>query len=81
MRTTLDLDPDVLAAAKELARRRKLSTGRVISELVREALSRPRQEVSASPTEQSRSGFRPFRAEGRVVTDELVERLRDAEGI
>lgn len=38
MRTTLDLDPDVLAAAKELARRRKLSTGRVISELVREAL-------------------------------------------
>jgi hypothetical protein len=81
MRTTLDLDPDVLAAAKELARRRKLSVGRVISELVREALSGQRRDTGAPSAKGSHCGFRPFPAEGRVVTEEWVERLRDVEGV
>lgn len=41
MRTTLDIDDDVLQAAKELAAVRKLTAGRVISTLARAAL-RPR---------------------------------------
>jgi hypothetical protein len=38
VRTTLDLDPDVLQAAKELAAVRGLTAGQVLSELARKAL-------------------------------------------
>jgi hypothetical protein len=40
VRTTLDLDADVLLVAKELAEARRTTAGRVISELVRKALAR-----------------------------------------
>ena len=43
MRTTLDLDPDVLQAAKELAAARRSTAGKVISDLARKALESPRQ--------------------------------------
>ncbi|CDI04370.1 MAG TPA: DUF6364 family protein [Candidatus Competibacter sp.] len=84
MRTTLDIDDDVLNAAKELARRERLSMGRMVSRLLRQgltghALARP----PLSPQEQEQvaiTGFQPFPA-GRLVTDEAVNRLRDAEGI
>ncbi len=39
MRTTLDLDEDVLQAAKELAAARGTTAGRVLSELARKALT------------------------------------------
>jgi hypothetical protein len=39
MRTTLDLDDDVLQAAKELAAARGSTAGRVLSELARQALA------------------------------------------
>lgn len=39
MRTTLDLDEDVLQAAKELAAVRGTTAGRVLSELARQALT------------------------------------------
>ena len=39
MRTTLDIEDDVLAAAKELARRQGTSAGEVVSRLPRVALS------------------------------------------
>jgi hypothetical protein len=38
VRTTLDIDEDVLNAAKELAEARRTTAGRVISDLVRKAL-------------------------------------------
>jgi hypothetical protein len=37
MRTTLDIDDDILAAAKERAQRERKSIGTVISELARRA--------------------------------------------
>ena len=39
MRTTLDIDDDVLASAKEIARREKKTAGQVLSELARRALT------------------------------------------
>lgn len=39
MRTTLDIDDDVLQAAKELARRGKRTAGHVLSALTRRALT------------------------------------------
>ena len=38
MKTTLDIDEDVLQAAKELATARKSTTGKILSELARKAL-------------------------------------------
>ena len=43
VRTTLDLDADVLQAAKELAAARKSTTGKVLSELARKGLESPRE--------------------------------------
>ena len=45
MRTTLDIDKDVLETAKELAARRGTSAGRVLSDLARSALA-PRERTS-----------------------------------
>ena len=38
MRTTIDIEDDVLAAAKELARLQNVSTGQIVSKLLRTAL-------------------------------------------
>jgi hypothetical protein len=42
MRTTLDLDDDVLQAAKELAAAAHSTAGKVLSDLARKALTPPR---------------------------------------
>lgn len=42
MRTTLDLDLDILLAAKEIGAARGVSAGKVLSELVRKALAAPK---------------------------------------
>ena len=47
MRTTLDIDEDVLQTAKELASLRKTTTGRVLSDLARTALQ-PSEEHQAT---------------------------------
>ena len=39
MRTTLDIDDDVLQAAKDLARRQQITAGQIISRLLRERLT------------------------------------------
>lgn len=76
MRTTLDIDDDVLAAAKDRARRHKKSTGAVISELARSALTAPPPERSSSRTKDL-YGFRPFPKRGGIVTNELIDKLRE----
>ena len=42
VRTTLDLDDDLLQAAKELAASRGLTAGQVLSELARKGLEAPK---------------------------------------
>jgi len=79
MRTTLDIDDDVLQAAKELARHRGSTAGRVLSELARRALC---DEGSGRTGEAQVSyGVPVIPAEGRVVTDEMLGDLADREGI
>jgi hypothetical protein len=80
MRTTLDIEDDVLSAVKELARKQGRTAGEVISALTRAALTGV--TASAGVREPRASyGFRPFPAEGRVVSNEVIEELRDREGI
>lgn len=79
MRTTLDIDEDVLVAAKELARRQRKTAGKLASELMREALqSRTKR---ASKAARSWHGFRPIPAGQSPVTNELVNEMRDELGI
>jgi hypothetical protein len=71
MRTTLDIANDVLQAAKERARREKKTTGEVISELARSALTAP-----AARGPKASYGFRPFPKRGGIVNNELIDKLR-----
>lgn len=81
MRTTLDIDDDVLAAAKALARRERKSAGAVISELARRALTHsPTAAASGVAEPASFYGFDPLPERGVVVTDALIDRLRDEAG-
>jgi hypothetical protein len=73
MRTTLDIDDDVLQAAKELASNRRTSAGKVLSDLARKALEPGgrkalRNGIAVLPRRR-RGGPKP--------TMELVNRLRD----
>ena len=73
MRTTLDIDNDVLQAAKERARREKKTMGEIISELSRKALT----SASTEKPMKSLHGFRPFPKRGGVVTNDLIGKLRE----
>jgi hypothetical protein len=76
MRTTLDIADDVLQAAKERAQREKKTTGEMISELARIALTTPPRPLSANEPEAVH-GFRPFASRGGIVTNELIDKLRE----
>ena len=43
VRTTLDIDDDVLQASKEIGAMRKKTAGQILSELARKGLYRPQQ--------------------------------------
>ena len=74
MRTTLDIDDDVLHAAKELARREKKTAGAVISELTRKALGAP---PPSARQPKAVHGFRPFPRRGGIVTNAQIDKLRE----
>lgn len=78
MRTTVNLAEDVLYAVKEKARREGRSAGDVLSDLVRKALT---GSVGADdPAGESFYGFHPLPRRGAVVTNELIDRLREEHG-
>ena len=81
MRTVIDLDRDLLIAAKEIARAEKMSLGTVISRLVRQALTGGAAPQSTTNPPATATGFVPFEPRGVVVSNELINRLRDADGI
>lgn len=81
MRTTIDLESDVLAAAKELARQQHTSVSKIISQLARRGLIGTPAPQSVSRQAPIGPGFEPFPARGVIVSNKLIDRLRDAEGI
>jgi hypothetical protein len=72
MRTTLDISQDVLLAAKELAARRNVTMGEVISDLARKSL-RSNTAIAAG----TRNGFPLLTPTGQVVTSELIRTLQE----
>jgi hypothetical protein len=73
MRTTLSIDDDILAAAREIADSERKSVGEVISALARNGM-RP-----VVTDREFRNGvlLLPLRAGGQRVTSELVRKLQD----
>lgn len=77
MRTTLDIDDDVLQAAKERARRENKTAGEVVSELLRQALTAPPSPAPSAVREpKAVYGLKPFARRGGIVTNELIDQLR-----
>jgi hypothetical protein len=72
MRTTLEIDDDILLAAKEIAARDGKTAGQVLSELARRGIHCPPATTEAPRFE---NGFEILPAGGRVVTPELVQRI------
>lgn len=62
MRTTLDIDDDVLEAVKQMAQEQKKSAGAVLSELAREAILAPGRLAAVGFGETPQVGLvRPLR--------------------
>ena len=91
MRTTLDIADDVLFAAKEIARREKKSVGRIISDLARQTFTHAsasdaspgsgNKPVPQASERLSAYGINPLPRRGIVVTNELIDRLRDQDSV
>ena len=77
MRTTLDLDDNALDAVRDLASVEKRSIGKVAGDLILEALrNRSSREFAV------RNGVPLIpRTGGEVVTEELIQRIRDDAGL
>ncbi len=80
MRTTLDIDEDVLAAAKELAKAQNSTAGEVISDLARKALT---SAAGAEGREAAphgllyEDGWYVLPLRGAVVTNELIDKIQE----
>ena len=76
MRTTLDIDDDVLQAAREQAKRGGQTIGAQLSALARRGLNAP-TEMQGVKEAKSAYGFRPFPSRGGIVTNEMINELRE----
>ena len=75
MRTTLDIDADLLQAAKELAALHKKTVGQMVSELIRKGMERPAPAArvrNGIPLLTPRPGMPP-------ITMAMVNAWRDEE--
>lgn len=81
VRTTLNIDDDLLMAVREVARRSSQSIGAVASGLLRQALAGDQTERGGADEEPAAEfGFRPFPKRGGLVTNELIDQLREESG-
>lgn len=82
MRTTLNIDTELLVAAKQLAERENKTAGQVISELLRQALSTRAGDMQTTEIlNRDLSGFQPVPSRGGIVTNEHINTLREELGV
>jgi len=78
MRTTLDIEEDVLQAAKELAVREKTTAGKIISRFARKGMI---GDCEHTREVRYRNGVPLLPRRGVIVTNDLVNKIREEEGI
>lgn len=78
MRTTLDIDDDVLQAAKELAQYESKTAGQVLSDLVRRGLlcKNSHEQESRDDPFVFKDGLPVLRSRGGIVTNDMVKRIQ-----
>ena len=82
MRTTLEIDDDVLALAKEIAAKEHRTAGAVLSTLAREGFHAKKSlGGAASSSSRIRNGVRMLPRRQEVITLAHVKKLMDEEGI
>lgn len=72
MRTTIDLEDDILSAVEVLAQQQGVPIGKVLSDLARQALAK-----QDSVTERNGIPLFPIQPHAGIVTMEIVNQLRD----
>jgi hypothetical protein len=72
MRTTIDLEDDILSAVEVLAQQQGVPIGKVLSDLARQALAK-----QDSVTERNGIPLFPIQPHAGIVTMEIVNHLRD----
>ncbi|MFO7877558.1 MAG: hypothetical protein R6U55_13345 [Desulfovermiculus sp.] len=80
MRTTVNIEDDILTTVKEMSREEQVSVGNILSRLAREALTL-RQSGPGLEGREKMAGFQPFPARDKVISNEHINRLRDEEGV
>lgn len=83
MRTTLDIDEDVLLAVKELAAKERKSAGKVLSEVFRRTWQNPTSQPG-SPKHRGPAVMNKvpiLASRGDIVTLAHVNRVMEEEGI
>ena len=87
MRTTLDIDDDVYLHARQIAAAEHVAVGKIVSRMMREGLH-PSSASSAANSQAPDhcgyvyvNGIPVIAADGRVITQALIDRIREEEGI
>jgi hypothetical protein len=84
MRTTLDLDVDILTAIKERAQFEGASIGKVASRLIKQALQNKVETRVESAAIKERNGFQLVQRKNppkTPITMARIQAIADAEGI
>jgi hypothetical protein len=84
MRTTLDIDDDVLFAAKEIAAKERKTAGKILSEFFRrgiQSLDNPSPGMKTGQPFEFKNGIPILPSRGELVTTEQIQRIMEEEGI
>lgn len=81
MRTTLDIDADVLQGAKETAEYEGTTTGKVISDWARRGFAYRFHKMPPVSKLKYRNGIAQLPSRGEIITLEHVQKIMDEEGI
>ena len=85
MRTTLDIEDDIYVHARQVAAVEHVSVGKVVSRLMRQGLQNTMAHSASAAADSLgfvyKHGIPVLPADGRVITQALIDRIRDEEGI
>lgn len=79
MRTTVDLDEDILRISKDLAEERSQSLGRILSDLARRGLEPQRAASEKAPAKSHGVPVLPRLPGAKPVTSKVVRELLELE--
>ena len=86
MRTTIDIEDDIYVYARQIAAAERVAIRKIVSRMMRESL-RPAIQMGVHEQAPDQYGYvyknriPVIPADARVITQELIDHIRDDEGI